>query len=392
MDLPGSSLPAVAGGASSAAVDALLAVLRPLARLAIDHGVQFGQLEELAKRAMVEAAIRATDGEGAGQAPISRLSVITGIHRKEVKRLADATDLAAIRASRTPAAELFTRWLTDPAWCDPEGRPRELARRLPDEAAPSFETLARSVTTDVHPRTLLDELLRLGLAEFDPQADSIRLRVTSYVPASAIGDLLTLVGDNVGAHLAAARDNVAAALRTAHGGPPSPAPFVEQALYADALSPASAARATVLAREQWGALLRTLAPVLQRLEDEDRAAGRPIDRRVRIGLYSYSDDAHAPRRRGEDETTQLPGGHGRPSRITGAARRAACRRRARPACGGLRRRHRRGRCRQRRHRPDGGNVLDRCDLGFRLGDPERRPLRRLGRARDGRRGTDTRTG
>ena len=36
------------------------AVLRPLAQLAIDQGVQFGQREELLKRAMVEAAVQAT--------------------------------------------------------------------------------------------------------------------------------------------------------------------------------------------------------------------------------------------------------------------------------------------------------------------------------------------
>jgi hypothetical protein len=39
----------------------------------------------------------------------------------------------------------------------------------------------------------------------------------------------------------------------------------------------------------WSTLLSALAPELQRLEDEDRAAGRPADHRVRIGLYCYAE-------------------------------------------------------------------------------------------------------
>lgn len=287
MTPPPANVPVAAGGASAAATDALLAVLRPLARLAIDRGVQFGQLEELAKRAMVEAALRATEGEAGRAAPaISRLSVISGIHRKEVKRLVESTDLAALRAERAPAAELFTRWMTDRSWRDGAGRPLALPRRRVANR-PSFETLARGVTTDVHPRTLLDELLRLELVTVDEAADTVSLRGDAFVPTGRIEGLLAFLAANVGDHLAAARANVAAALRAAGGEPPERPPFVEQALYADALSAGSADDAAERARAHWGRLLRTLAPQLQRLEDEDRTAGRAMDQRVRIGLYCY---------------------------------------------------------------------------------------------------------
>jgi hypothetical protein len=296
MDQPSSAPPADAtaapGAAASAALDALLAVLRPLARLAVDHGVQFGQLEELIKRAMVEAARTALASEsGDGGPPVSRLSVITGIHRKEVKRLSAEPGLDAVRAEATPAAELFTRWMTDPRWHDGDGRPRSLARRTAPGAvadAGSFEALARSVTTDVHPRTLLDELRRLGLLAHDEATDTVRLRADVFVPAQRIEALLAFLGGNVGDHLAAARANVSARLDGAVTDPAA-SPFVEQALFADALSAASAALAGEAARSQWAALLAALAPELQRLEDADRAAGRPVDHRVRIGLYCYSE-------------------------------------------------------------------------------------------------------
>jgi len=286
---PGPGAEAAPGTTPSPALDALLAVLRPLARVAVDHGVQFGQLEELVKRAMVEAAIRATAGEGGRDtAPVSRLSVITGIHRKEVKRLAEAPDLGAVRAESTPAAQLFTRWMTDAHWRAADGRPRVLPRRGTPGGSPGFEELARSVTTDVHPRTLLDELLRLGLVDLDPDSDRVRLRADAFVPTQRLEALLAFLGANVGDHLAAARANVAARLRDA-AVPPGRAPFVEQALFADALSGDSAALAGESARAFWSTLLSALAPELQRLEDADRAAGRPADHRVRIGLYCYAE-------------------------------------------------------------------------------------------------------
>jgi hypothetical protein len=178
---------------------------------------------------------------------VSRLSVITGIHRKEVKRLAKAPDLGAVRAESTPAAQLFTRWMTDANWRGPDGRPRVLPRRGTAGDPPGFEELARSVTTDVHPRTLLDELLRLGLVDLDPERDRVRLRADAFVPAQRLEALLAFLGANVGDHLAAARANVAARLRDA-AVPPGRAPFVEQALFADALSSASAALAGESAR------------------------------------------------------------------------------------------------------------------------------------------------
>ena len=289
MDSPSPSVPVAAGGAASAAIDALLAVLRPLARMAIDHGVQFNQLEELTKRAMVEAAMQAVRDEvGSGSAPVSRLSVISGIHRKEVKRLVETPDLSAVRSEQTPATEVFATWATVPQWLDDEGRPRPLPRRQTEGGEPSFEALARSVTTDVHPRTLLDELLRLGLAEVETATDLVTLRGDSLVPAGRIEALLAFAGASVGDHLSAVRDNLVAGHRMAAGEAGAKPPFVEQSVFADELSAESVSIAGDRARALWTKVLKSIAPELQRLEDADRAAGRVGDHRIRIGLYCYA--------------------------------------------------------------------------------------------------------
>jgi len=283
------------GSVTPVALEAMLAILTPLARLAIDQGVQFGQMEELLKQAMVEAAVDATRQGQDESAPVSRLSVITGIHRKEVKRLLEPTAPAQLATTVTPAAELFTRWLTSPDWRSADGRPLVLPRRPLPSSGPHFEQLARSITTDVHPRTLLDELCRLELVEHNLEADTVCLRADSFVPAVQLQAMLGCLGANVGDHLAAARVNVATSLRSAQQ-PDTPTlrpPFVEQALFADGLSTHSVAQAIEQARTFWGTLLHTMAPALEALEAQDQAQSRATDQRIRIGLYCYAEPARS---------------------------------------------------------------------------------------------------
>ena len=284
--------PAVAPTAAPAAIVALLALLRPLARLAVDHGVQFGQLEELLKRALVEAARRRDDGPVAdGAVPASRISVMTGVHRKDVRRLAGTPGLDAVRAGSTLAAMLFTRWSTGAAW-QRDGRPLRLPRRPPADGGPSFEALARGVTVDVHPRTLLDELLRLGLVAHDDADDTVALRTDTFVPATRVEALLGFLGDNVGDHLAAARANVAETLRAIRDGDPASArpPFVEQSLFADELSADSAALAVGDRIEVYGFADRA-GGLLRATCIERRAAG-DADGRVKLrGLIAELDAA-----------------------------------------------------------------------------------------------------
>ncbi|MFN7644423.1 MAG: DUF6502 family protein [Burkholderiales bacterium] len=273
MEFPSSPAPVASGGGASAAIDALLAVLRPLARLAIDHGVQFNQLEELTKQAMVEAALQAVRDEvGTGAAPISRLSVISGIHRKEVKRLVETPDLSAVRSEQTPASELHTRWATMPEWMDADGSPRALPRRPQDSGIPSFETLARSVTTDVHPRTLLDELLRLGRVEIDASTDMVRLRGDSLVPDGRIEALLAFAGASVGDHLAAVREKLVAGHRIAVGDPDARPPFVEQSVFAGELSAESVELAGTRARVLQRPDLRLRPVIVNGVKFDDSAA------------------------------------------------------------------------------------------------------------------------
>lgn len=259
--------------------DALRAIVLPLARLAVGQGLPFAAAEEIMKRAFVECAADAHPGLPPHR-KVSRISTVTGINRREVTRL---TRTRAAPPPRRPsvASEVYARWLTDAAYQDRRGRPRVLPRQGP---APSFETLAQAVTRDVHPRSLLDELLRLRLGTLDPATD----RVTLAADATPRGDaarLLGFLGDNVGDHLQAAVGNVLG------DGEGRGDPHFDQAVFADGVSDDTMAWLRQLVRERWGALLAGIVPELEERLAGDAQHAPPPSRRWRLGLYSYDESA-----------------------------------------------------------------------------------------------------
>jgi len=257
---------------------ALQPLLGPLARLAVARGLSAAALEEALRLALVQAA----DAQHAGLLPhrrVSRISTATGLHRREVTRLVQRLregDPRAVSPRRSPASEVFARWCTDPRFRDRRGHPRVLPRQGSSPRRPSFEMLAQSVTRDVHPRSLLDELLRLGLATLDEARDTVALTADAFVPRGDAGRMLQFLGANVGDHLAAAVDNVLADGRR----------HLEQAVFADGLSEASLATLRTLIARHWKRLHDELVPALQRQVAQDRNTPG-ARRRLRVGLYSF---------------------------------------------------------------------------------------------------------
>jgi hypothetical protein len=258
-------------------LEALRTLLQPLAALSVARGMPFATVEEMMKTSFVEAA-RTAHSNMAGQRMVSRISTVTGLNRREVSRLMQ-TESSAAPPRVSPATQVFTRWVAEPSLKTAKGEPMPLPRQGP---APSFEELARSVTRDVHPRSLLDELCRLGLARVD--GETVHVVRESFVPRGDSDRMLGFLGSNVGDHLRAAVSNVLS------DSPKN----LEQAVFADELSQTSLDDLQQVVRAQWQALLTATVPVLHRLIDADRAAKRVQDQRVRIGLYVFSDAMSEP--------------------------------------------------------------------------------------------------
>ncbi len=253
---------------------AALRVAAPLVELLLREGVTYTRFANALKKTFLESASGVLEASST-RVNDSSISTLTGIHRKDVR------EWRTVGQPRPPAKtlgavmEVFTRWANDPDYCDEQGQPRVLER---SGGRGSFEALAAATSNDVHPHTLLRELIRLGVArpvEGDA-GDRISLCTDAFIPRQGAAEMLQLFSDNVGDHLAAAAHNLS------EGG----TPMLEQSIYADQLSPESVAALSALARQIWAKAFHEFVSGATALSDRDR--GQPgADQRVRVGMYFY---------------------------------------------------------------------------------------------------------
>ena len=268
---------------------AVEAVQLPLARLCVAQGLPVDHVEEVLKRAYVRAAReRRRESGGSTERDVSQVATGTGLSRREVARL-DAAMLPRSVQRPSPVNRIYLRWCTSKRLLDSHGQPRTLPRT---GKAPSFESLAQSVTRHVHPRSLLDEMLRQDLVTLSEDGQTVHLQAQRFVPAEDDAQLYGFLGANVGDHLAAAAANVTG---RAHS-------HFEQAIYADELSLGSAEAVRGLVGKQWLRLLAEVVPEIEKLIADDKAAGRAANYRARIGLFTF----HEPETDHDDPAASKP--------------------------------------------------------------------------------------
>lgn len=284
---PESPAPAGAGlPQPELAAQAIAQVLRPLARLMIDHGLQLPALVELLKTALVAEADRRYGLAGKGNSD-TRIALLTGVHRKDVKRLRGDGAPEPTRVPDAPlAAAVVARWISEPRYLNANRTPRPLARtpRKSHAGEPDFTTLVAEVTVDVGARAVLDELVRLGVVE--RRADGLlALTDTAFVPARGGDEAFHFLAANVSDHLATAVHNLAPHL--------SGEARLEQSAFSQGLSPEQAEALHALARQLWTGALQPFLQMATVAEQRSAAAAGPR-RRVRFGVYFTDEPQDSP--------------------------------------------------------------------------------------------------
>jgi hypothetical protein len=268
--------PAAPGGPGEVLLARCVAMLAPLVRLLVAHGVGYTRLSQALKRVFMDAARAELQAEGA-RITDAAISLRSGVHRKEVRAAhAGAEEPAAPPRALSLAEQVFTRWQTDAAYRDAGGGPAPLPLSGP---APSFDSLVTAITRDFSRRTLLDELVRLGLVREDdghavPLADAV-------VPRRGFAEVAQYYGAHLHDHLAAGAANVRAATR---GESP---PFLEHSVYANGLSDASLAQLGAVARTLWKPAFNQMVETANQRYALDRERG--ARGRMRFGVYFYSE-------------------------------------------------------------------------------------------------------
>ncbi|MDH5287935.1 MAG: DUF6502 family protein [Betaproteobacteria bacterium] len=269
------------GQPPAALIAAVCRMLHPLVRYLVSVGISYPVFAEMLKRVFLDAA-RAEAQAAGGRLTDSRLMLLSGVHRKDIRRLSRETpEDAGVPALHNLGTTLVARWLSDPAYADEQGQPAPLARSAARGGALSFPALAQSVSADVRPRAILDELVRLGVVRIE--GEFVRLDVGGFVPARAPDAKAFYFGE-------ALHDHVAAGTHNLRGAAP---PFLERSVQYDELAPAAVAR---IAERAQGLAMGMLTDLNRQAEAEERddppAPGQRM--RMRVGVYFYSEPVHAP--------------------------------------------------------------------------------------------------
>lgn len=140
---------------------ALSLMFKPLVRLLIAQGVTHAEFSETAKEVYVEVALRHFEDEG--KVNKSRIAILSGLTRKEVKNVIDRT-LTSGENQKTHSrpARVLTGWFADPKFQGPYGIPLELPYESNDDEVPSFAQLVKEYSGDMAPRQMLNQLLESG--------------------------------------------------------------------------------------------------------------------------------------------------------------------------------------------------------------------------------------
>lgn len=249
----------------------VLAVAQPLVQWMIKSGIGYNEFALALKPlflSMAEQELQALDQKTSDSA----ISLLSGLHRKDVRAFRQESEQHAqsIQLNRaqwskpSSANQVYTRWLSS-----------DLPPSLPFQGSQSsFDALAQSVSKDVHPRALLQEMVRLGLVQ--ERGESVHLVKDGFIPDTHQRQARELLSASVADHLAAGVHNI-------HQSE-SPK-FLEQSVFANELSKESVDQLHALSKRLWERVLKEMVQAASVLCEEDAGCADP--HRFRLGLFAF---------------------------------------------------------------------------------------------------------
>ena len=259
-------------------LSALRRVMRPLVRLMLRKGVTYTMFTDLLKEVFVDVAHREFRLDGTPPNN-SRVSLLTGVHRKDVRRLRSEGGMAleALPANITLGAQLVNAWTSRPPFCSAPGQALALPRLASVGGDCSFAALVAKVSTDIRGRVVLDEWLRLGIVRLDEQ-DCVHLEAQAFVPQTGFDEKAAYFGHNLHDHACAAVHNLSGEGQ----------PFFERSVHYDALSLASVEHVREAVSRDGMQTLLAFSQLAAELEGADEPTVEQRQR-ITVGLYFYTE-------------------------------------------------------------------------------------------------------
>lgn len=261
-------------------LSAVSACLRPFARVMLRSGIGYAQFSELAKIAFVQEALGDHDSRGR-TTNLSRVSVRTGISRKEVSRVRAVLSAEQLRGAASAAAfhsghhaaRVLQLWHTDARFLDASSSPKQLPF---SGSEPSFSGLVKAAGGDVPPGAVRAELAAANAVTED-SAGLLKPTKRYFVPANVGEDLLVGLTHIVLPVLEGLARNADESCVE---------PFIQRLSYSDRLTQDAAHRFRDVAQLQATNCLQSVDDWISANEDEAAscAAGTL---RVGLGVFYY---------------------------------------------------------------------------------------------------------
>jgi len=260
---------------------AILRILKPLVRILLRNGIPYRTFAELAKWVYVDVARSEFGIEGRKQTD-SRVSIITGLSRKEIGRLKrtvqDLDEQTLYRYNR--AARVIAGWIKDQRFLDESGSPRPLSIEGTNSA---FGDLVKAYGGDVPPRAVLDELVSVSAVRMKEDGE-VELLTTAYLPTGDEPAMLSILGTDT-AHLIATIDH-----NISHE---DDSRFFQRKVAYDNVPVEASEKFRHLSSEKAQQLLTSLDRWLAR---HDRDANPSVSgsgrKKVGLGIYYFEEDAN----------------------------------------------------------------------------------------------------
>ena len=257
---------------------AIARILRPLIHILIRNGISYVTFADLAKWLFVDVAKREFAIEARKQT-ISRVSVITGLNRKEVKRVSElpVPDDRPSSERYNRAARVIAGWRRDKMFRNDKGKPSALP--LSGEGA-TFQTLVKKYSGDMPFRAVLDELIRVG-AVLQTDDGRVHLSARAYLPAGDETMKIHILGTDVAHLISSIRHNLK---------PDARGPFYQRKVLYDNLPDGVLPAFRKLSAESGQKLLEKLDGWLSDRDRDTGQGGSGTDRNVAgLGIYYFEE-------------------------------------------------------------------------------------------------------
>lgn len=190
-----------AGGTTAVLIECVQHMLRPLLRFCVRHSLKLHELLEMVKIAYVRAADSELRASGA-EVSASRLSVMTGVHRKDVTRI--LRDPGNFTPQENIVAKVMVQWQHNPKFRTRAGAPRVLEAEGKES---EFAELVNSVNGgDLSAYALLYEMERMGVVE--RRGSTVRLVWRDFTPEPTVKNGLEMLASDTNDLYDAVEENI----------------------------------------------------------------------------------------------------------------------------------------------------------------------------------------